>query len=64
MIGSEGKRGTVASRLPAFSRLAHHYGPGSCCRRELEQIFPQDKEVSVCVFFLNRHSDNVIVMIL
>ena len=51
MKGSEGKRGTVALRPPAFSRLSHHYGPGSCCRRELEQIFPQDKDVSVCVFF-------------
>ena len=57
MIGSEGTRGTVASRPPAFCRPSRHYGPGSCCRRELEQILRQDKEVSVrvcvcvCVFF-------------
>ena len=54
-IGSEGKRGTVtASRPSAFSRHSHHYGPGSCCWRKLEQIFPQDKEVR---WFLGRGAE-------
>ena len=61
MIGSEGKRGTVASRPPAFSHPSHHHSPGSCCGKELEQIFPPENDVSVCFFLIEIHYFAVVI---